>query len=183
MAVAQRRYVCLGRIDRRDPSRPGPPGELRGQRTGAASDVEDPAVERESGEIGEGHRQRTRVAADEPVIGIGIAQTHFFSFGGSARAKATLCITQGSSARFLETDSASTRSQPFISRPRISHEAVDHSQPPSTELRADPTVGRCSILCWKTRAGNRRNGIESLPEELFVELLCLRARGNAKIGA
>src|SRR5207247_3516849 len=95
--------------------------ELRGQRTGAASDVEDPAVGRESGEIGEGHRQRPRVAAHEPVIGIGIAQAHFFSFGGNARAKATLCIAQGSSARFVETDSASTRSQPFISRPRLSN--------------------------------------------------------------
>jgi len=55
-------------------------GELRGQRTGAASDVEDPAVERESGEIGKGHRQRPRVAAHEPVIGISIAQAHFFFF-------------------------------------------------------------------------------------------------------
>src|SRR5437773_11272252 len=57
----------------------------------------------------------------KPVIGIGIAQAHFSSFGGNARAKATLCIAQGSSARFVETDSASTRSQPFISRPRISN--------------------------------------------------------------
>ena len=76
----------LGRVDRRDPSRPGPPGELGGQRTGAASDVEDPAVERESCEIGEGHRQRPRVAAHEPVIGIGIAQAHFFSSFALARA-------------------------------------------------------------------------------------------------
>src|SRR4029078_13447539 len=70
--------VSLGRADRRAPSRTGPPGELRGQRTGAASDVEDPAVERESGEIGEGHRQRSREAAHEPVIGIAIARAHCF---------------------------------------------------------------------------------------------------------
>ena len=66
-------------------TRSAPSGELRGQRAGAASDVEDPAAERESGEIGEGLRQRLRVAPYESVIGIGIAQAHFFSFKRSLR--------------------------------------------------------------------------------------------------
>jgi hypothetical protein len=35
-----------------------------------------------------------------------------------------------------------------------------------------------------TRADNCRNGItKSLPQKLFVELLCLGAWGDAKIGA
>jgi len=41
-----------------------------------------------------------------------------------------------------------------------------------------------SVAAPSTRTGNRRNGIaKPLPEELFVELLCLRAWGDAKIGA
>ena len=38
----------------------------------ALPDVEDPAGRRQPGELGEGHRQRSREAAHEPVIVIGI---------------------------------------------------------------------------------------------------------------
>src|SRR4030095_10384556 len=102
------------------------------------------------GEIGEGHRQRPRVAAHELVIGIGVAQAHFFSFGGNAPAKATLCRAQGSSARFVETDSASTRSQPFTSRPRISFE--DFIAVPRDDAvvsrSATPKCRACGSVPW-----------------------------------
>ena len=79
--------ATLVACQRVEPAADRPPGDLRGKRTGAASDVEDPAAERESGEIGEGHRQRPREAAHEPVISLGIVEAHYFFFRGNAWAK------------------------------------------------------------------------------------------------
>src|SRR4029453_14063604 len=52
---------------------------------------------------------------------LGHSQAQFYRFGGDRRAAAAPRLTQGSSWRFVRTPSSSTRSQPCISRPRITN--------------------------------------------------------------
>ena len=76
MPLARRGDERLRRIDCRDRVRAEPPYELRGQRAGAAADVEHALSLGHSGEVREHRGERNRVAAHEAVIRLGGDDEH-----------------------------------------------------------------------------------------------------------
>ena len=71
MALLRRCHERLGGVDGSDVVRPEPVHELRRQRPGPTADVDRPLPRLDPGEIGQLRGERHRVAAHEPVVGVG----------------------------------------------------------------------------------------------------------------